>query len=368
MNYWKKILLVCLIAIAFLFGYSRTYCETDIPIDSEIFSHYGDFIGGILSIVSIYLITETLKEQKKSSKSSLRTQRKIANESYINNLFFELLKYLQTEISDLNISTKNDAQYTNKDFFEELKRELHKIPTKESYKRNRDAARKQYLEIYSKNLRIGAYFRILYRICDLIDNSVLEEQKKRDYIKIVRSQLTNAELLLIRYNAMLPDGERFQKYISKYNILKHLTIGELLEFSHYSVLLTEHQDMYDLNQLYLKLRSKIRDISKKSVREDMIDFEKWTCTITYATESEIIIRFEKKGTQSRKSDFRLLNRLNFITLKKLIRDLLQDMFIYREYESNYTNRTLLIREEKSETDKSVVYIVQSRDGSSIKIA
>lgn len=100
----------------------------------------------------------------------------------------------------------------------------------------------------------------------------------------------------------------------------------------------------------------------------MIDFEKWTCTITYATESEIIIRFEKKGTQSRKSDFRLLNRLNFITLKKLIRDLLQDMFIYREYESNYTNRTLLIREEKSETDKSVVYIVQSRDGSSIKIA
>ena len=97
-----------------------------LPFDEELFGNYGDFIGGLLSVVSIYLLVETLKEQRTTSKEQrnftkkqqafIEKQQKNADEQQINTLFLHLLKHLQREVADLNITTEN-GQYTNKDFF-----------------------------------------------------------------------------------------------------------------------------------------------------------------------------------------------------------------------------------------------------------
>ena len=72
---------------------------------------------------------------------------------------------------------------------------------------------------------------ILYRIYDLIDNAkTIPEEIKKDYLKIIRAQLTETELFFLRYNALTYYGRKFIKYINEYNILKHLPVFELLEF------------------------------------------------------------------------------------------------------------------------------------------
>ena len=51
---------------ALLFAQHREY-DLAQPCDGELFGNYGDFIGGLLSVVSIYLLVETLKEQRATS-------------------------------------------------------------------------------------------------------------------------------------------------------------------------------------------------------------------------------------------------------------------------------------------------------------
>lgn len=245
----KHILVIVLATVgifALLFAQHRTY-DLAQPCDGELFGNYGDFIGGLLSVVSVYLLVETLKEQRATSKEQrdftekqqvliekqqvlIEKQQKNADGQQINSLFFDLLKHLQREVADLNITTEG-SQYTNKDFFEELRRKLQDsfpstIPQTEAIKQ----ALTKYFELYAEHPRLGSYFRILYRICEVIDHSTLDGPEKAKYIKILRARLTNSELLLLRYNAQTPHGKNFKHYINEYNLLKHLPIFELLEF------------------------------------------------------------------------------------------------------------------------------------------
>lgn len=92
-----------------------------------------------------------------------------------------------------------------------------------------------YMDFYVKNRdKIAPYFRILYRILDLIDTSPLlegSEIDKQAYAKILRAQLTESELFFLRYNAQFNMyGEKLKDYLNRYNILKHLPVFELLEF------------------------------------------------------------------------------------------------------------------------------------------
>ena len=220
----KHILAMVLTAagiFALLFTLHRKYDST-LPFDEEVFGNYGDFIGGLLSVVSIYLLVETLKEQRATSKEQrdftekqqvlIEKQQKNADEQQINSLFFHLLKHLQREVSDLNITTE-DGQYTNKDFFEELRRDLQEsFNATDTYTKDVNQAMNRYFELYAKHPRLGSYFRILYRICEVIDQSELGVIEKAKYIKILRAQLTNSELLLLRYNAQTPHGTKFKDY------------------------------------------------------------------------------------------------------------------------------------------------------------
>ena len=241
-----KLTFLIVVISAIIFALRREY-NLKYPFDEDLLGNYGDFIGGLLSVVSIYLLVETLKEERATSKEQrdftekqqalIEKQQKNADGQQINSLFFDLLKHLQREVSDLNITTE-DGRYTNKDFFEELRRELQESFTTTSiYDKDVNQAINRYFELYAKHPRLGSYFRILYRICEVIDQSTLDGIEKAKYIKILRAQLTNSELLLLRYNAQTPHGTKFKEYINEYNLLKHLPIFEVLEFKCWKVTL-----------------------------------------------------------------------------------------------------------------------------------
>jgi hypothetical protein len=77
-----------------------------------------------------------------------------------------------------------------------------------------------YFHIHQSDL--GHFFRNLYYIVRYVDNSNLNAEQKRDYIRILRSQLSNYELLILAYNGLHPFGKEFHPLIEKYQLLKSI--------------------------------------------------------------------------------------------------------------------------------------------------
>ena len=77
--------------------------------------------------------------------------------------------------------------------------------------------------------------RLLYQLLSLLSESGLDEKSERIYAKSLRGQLTDMELVLIRYNCWRKIGENMRPLVAKYNIMKHLPLLNLLEYRKYTV-------------------------------------------------------------------------------------------------------------------------------------
>lgn len=88
-----------------------------------------------------------------------------------------------------------------------------------------------YFQIYHATL--GHYFRNLYHIVVYIDKSKLSKSDKIEYLKILRAQLSNYEILLLAYNGMSVYGKKFKPLIEKYKLLKNLNFEKKLSKSYH---------------------------------------------------------------------------------------------------------------------------------------
>ncbi len=85
---------------------------------------------------------------------------------------------------------------------------------------------------------LGHYFRHLFQTVayvDQYDGTILSENDKKKYIKMLRGQLSDFEQLLLYYNAITPLGQNWFKiefdYINKYSFLKNMPI-QLADFGY----------------------------------------------------------------------------------------------------------------------------------------
>lgn len=78
---------------------------------------------------------------------------------------------------------------------------------------------------------VGHYFRNLYRIIKFVDTSNMDD--KYAYTSIIRSQLSDYELLWIFYNCVSINGkDKFKPLIEKYTLFKNLPTDKLANESH----------------------------------------------------------------------------------------------------------------------------------------
>lgn len=329
-------------------------------IDNELFGTYGDFVGGVLgsifTLVSILLVIKTFKEQQKVSNQN-EEQLKIQR---FNDLFFELLRLYQSEVSELcgqkeyldpSIHRRKDEdiiqkeiKYNDKDFFD-IEREhiQRKYRNRKIYEKNRKAAVSYYMLFYIENsTKIGAYFRTLYRIYDLIDNSDLQEASKKNYLKIMRAQLTDSELFFIRYNAMTYYGSNFISYINKYHILKHLPPFELLEFKDWWGSLDNIERM-GINILYDNINRLIRmELLGKSKNKDRLKSylntqSKYTIQINILQEYDVNLIVQINRQESNKCmEYRALDKYDDKRIQQLLDCFIKEIFIYSNFEE-YNN-------------------------------
>lgn len=318
-----------------------------LPIDPSVWGQFGDFIGGtlgvIFSLISVMLVVWTFKTQNKTAE----TQR-------FNDLFFELLKLYQEQEKELQYrweDSENTYMSNNKDFFYELNKRLSEkfIPTI-SLSKNRKEAIKTYVEttIDYKN-KLSLCYRTIYQILNLIENSQLENKDRIEYLKILRSQFTESELLFIRYHIKSGEYRKFAFLVNKSNLLKHLPLFELLEFKYWKEKL-DKMELKSANDLFMEFKKALRNNNNYILSQD-----KSLGINIYKTYRSIKIVFEKRDNSSWTSKFTTKE------FENLCEVLFKEIVMFSNYSCYNNYRELYFVPAKTNNNTTTVEVVNKKD-------
>lgn len=327
-------------------------------ISLEKSSQFGDFIGGccgaLFALVGVLLLFETLKLQR----TEIAESRYVFKLQQFDNLFFNLLTLYNSIISSMQ----------GKKFFDDKQIEVY-----QQFNTNggRKAAKNAYLNFYAENEpNIAHYFRVLYQIFNQISQSDLKEKDKVKYAKIARAQLSKNEVFFLYYNANTTYGYQFRKYINEFNITKHLSILDKLEFKKYSSQLTEIEN-HLLHVAFFEIRKGIRECIKqnkewyKTFLQGAIAIK--CVKITSSNIRFIVIRTLKEipnGVQQGLG----FNEFTPEQLSSLFNDFLVDVFLYSNFFLLNDKNTIITSSiTQEDTKTTITYIVKNEMASDIKI-
>jgi len=279
------LLIVIFAIISFLWlDYNVTFSN---QINAEKFAYFGDFIGGVAgsfwALAGVFLFYKALTEQRKdfvtnkkaldaqvealqaqikefeAQRKELSQSRKIYEDqsktlkvqqfesSFYS--FFEIYLKIKEKLVNLDKST---------DHFEEIFMEVISCYEKgKTIFDNHDIMVKKYEDIFEKKRGyLSHYFKAFYRLIKMIDNSGnLEDKNKIFYSKIIRSQLTDYEQLVLYYNSHTNYGVKARPLLLKYNLLKHVPIFKKPEFS----------SIYNSDPIILKLTNELNSFLTKHI-------------------------------------------------------------------------------------------------------
>ena len=208
------------------------------------------FAGLIVTLLyqkeELQLQREELRETRKeleSQRKEFEEQNKTMKRQRFENTFFNMLSLQNEIVLNLSYECRETKWSQSEQGYEEI---INKYSSREVFK-----------HIYKENYnvftncsnipeitRFDHYFRHLYHIFKYIDTSDLIEDKERyEYASIVRSQLSNFELVMLFYNCLAQkdsgiEENKFKPLIEKYAIFNNLRKDLLAKEEH----LNEYND------------------------------------------------------------------------------------------------------------------------------
>jgi len=238
----------------------------DNPKRGEIGDMFGSinalFSGLALSgiILSILLQRNELQLQRQELINT-RLEFKQQNQTLIlqrfENTFFNMLNLHHQIVNNMDLdetstyyqgmnAVKENIKITGRDVFEKKYYELAKELNKDIENFN-----KIYDSFYAKsNSDLGHYFRNLYRIIKLVNETKFSIDEKEDfetkykYTSMVRAQLSDFELLILFYNCLHENGnEKFKPLIEKFSLFKNIPKKHVYD---------KHYDTYDKSAFKIK--------------------------------------------------------------------------------------------------------------------
>lgn len=174
------------------------------------------------------------REELKGQREEFEEQNKTMKRQRFENTFFNMLSLQQDIIANLSYENPQKGTvftkasiYQERDVFNGLYTDAMIV-----YKGNlcyggiKDKLRDRYTE-YSSIQELSFldhYFRHLYRIYKYVDSSdLIADEERYDYACIIRSQLSDYELVMLFYNCLTENGrEKFKPLIEKYAIFNNL--------------------------------------------------------------------------------------------------------------------------------------------------
>lgn len=238
----KPLILVAmaLTTICFFFFISHRYFSLARPIDGSVWGEFGDFIGGvigtIIAYISIRLLVATLNTQAYGNNITKEAADLSLYESKLQQLSHDFKMMLDLYHSTLDSFNKENTQAGAAKGLDFLRKKKDAVtdgftsPDNSFATRNKEAI-KQFCVFYAEYRQVASvYFRVIYRLLELIFKADIESEDKAKFAKMLRCQLSEEELFFIRYNAMTNNGSNMRKYLNQYNMMKHLPELALLEF------------------------------------------------------------------------------------------------------------------------------------------
>lgn len=387
------VIIACtVIAISFIivYGFQREYKIT-LPIDAGLFGTYGDFIGGVLgtfiALYSAYLLVRTLENQASTNESVVYANNAAIAASqmdgYLSQLqtfdskFNNFLSSYFKAIDSYNITVEGN-KLTGRNAFEKIAESFITIPFENGneYNRRNYAAVEEYIDFYAKERTLlSVHMRLLYLTMSVISNSFLDEEEKVNYAKLVRGQMSDAEMIIVRYNCCSEYGRKMRDYCNSYNLTKHVPLMHLLEFKKYYNAVHSYVDQRQTDnqsELIGGLEAMFIDLRKKATQ---MLYSNGTMSDTYTTNKRYSIRmtvneghrmFEIKFTKDKtvnrvgggyrlKAAEKALDIFNEDMLIDLFSDFSNELFVFSNY--RHYNPHSTITKEVTRNDTSIYEFV-----------
>ena len=245
--------------------------EKDKVINSTLLNDFGSLTAGTVgllwSLAGVFLLIASLQEQKRATDENIKSIRL----QQFENTFFQLINVHYQIVNSLKIVLQDDDGRPEKD------EEGHKI-TKEGiicfvalaeeigkcYRKNtvENDAKSTFHKVcteqfYIYSAELGHYFGNFFNILSYVDTfSEIEDIDRQKYIKILKSQLSNYELVIILYFDMIKTDSERKNIIEKYGLLEHLDFE--MQHSDYAKTIIDHEifinDYPHLFQCFQKIK------------------------------------------------------------------------------------------------------------------
>ena len=327
-----SLLSIILIGLIFVFFGDWSFSTT---INEDLVSKFGNFIGGVigtlLAFVAAILYYIALKAQREDiainqqsmqiqtsalqkqieefekQKEELELTRKVYEQQYKTMVGQERIMKIQQFESNfyslLNVYIAIKSELNNscsdKDYFKEKFEEIQKSYTtgwiNNTVLNCHIDSITSYVSIFHLHQgQLAHYFKTIYRLIKIVDsNLILNDSEKISYVKIIRSQLTDHEQLLMYYNYHSVYGEKSKQLIYKYNLLKHVHTIDKVDFNYkYSPINKKNNIIAFTNWLNTFIEKSINIICEFDNENEIIE-DKWDslrCAVSIINTDELIFR------------------------------------------------------------------------------
>ncbi|MBB4117008.1 putative membrane protein [Rhizobium sp. BK226] len=206
---------------------------------------FGDFLGGVLNPVLTFLSFMALlftiilqqreihgaKEDAKVLQSQRHADRLSSERMQFENTFFQMVSIHNTIVNSIDVDrgpSKNQLRGREcfKHFRDVMQAFYDADHSPDELKKSL-AAHDHLWKSYQNDL--AHYYRYLYNIIRFINES---DVNKTRYIRILRAQLSDFELLVLFYNGLFPLAAKFKEYVEFFTLFDNLPKDLLFERSH----------------------------------------------------------------------------------------------------------------------------------------
>jgi hypothetical protein len=219
-------------------------------IPESSFGEWGDFFGGVLNpiltfmtfmglLITIVIQQTELRESRvelKRSADALSEQSLSLKRQNFEATFFQMLSVHTGIVGAIDLINDSGTVTRGRDCFSVFYTRLTKT-YRENQKKSAgkhsdiEVLRHSYKQFWSRHqVELGHYFRYLYNVIRFIKESNFVDGP---YLRLVRAQLSDQELLFLFYNCVGSEhGERFKNLVEEFSLLDNMPTLRLLERSH----------------------------------------------------------------------------------------------------------------------------------------
>ncbi|MBN9219299.1 MAG: putative phage abortive infection protein [Mesorhizobium sp.] len=193
-------------------------------------------IGLLLTIVIQQFELRLTRDEFARSANALETQIQSTDRQNFESTFFQMLNLHNSIVNAMDLRNKEGGQTSTgrdcfKTFFVYFERMYHNnMEPNDGDKIS--SAYKEFMDSYKQD--IGHYFRYLYNVVRFVDESPVVDKQR--YMRLLRAQLSDYELLLMFYSCQTPIGKRFGQYVVRYALLDNVPRDKLLVIFHENLL------------------------------------------------------------------------------------------------------------------------------------